>query len=1181
MLSTKLSRFLSFPTRCFAVLSALLLAFLLAMGTGPLAAQEITGTILGTISDSTGALVPGAKVTITNVDRNAVLRTVKTGNAGEYSAPLLPVGQYLVTIEAAGFKKTTQTGITLNVNDKRTVNAALEVGGNDETVSVQANALQVNTESDAATGLITGTQVRELALQSRNYEELVQLMPGVSADIGDALYAGVSSPNGGTNETAFSLNGSFGSANSWTVDGADNVDRGGNFSLLNYPSVDAIEEFKVLRGNYNAEYGRSAGGVINVITRSGTSKFHGGAYEFFRNDILDANDWSNKQQSPAADRTPFRYNDFGWTLGGPVFIPHVYNEQRNKTFFFYSEELRRIVQQNPVTGVVPDANERTGNFENPVCSVYPNSDGSCSGQVITNISQVGVINPAAAAYLKDVYSHLPLPTTQSQDILFSNQANIFNFQQEIGRIDHIFTPNLSGFVRYMQDSIPTVEGGGLFNGNPLPNVAQTSTNSPGQNVAANLTWTITPSMLNEVEYAWSYGAIRSHNIGQLAAGNSPDVAGAIALPFAETLDRIPSIGFGQANASFFGFGTYGDFNKNNAFFDNLTKTVGKHSLKFGVSYNHYEKSENSASNNAGTFSFAATPFAGAPASDQKAEFEQEFALFLLGQSSQFTQSAKDFRAVIFQNQIEFYGQDSWKARPNLTLSFGLRYSLFRQPTDGNAQATNFVPSRYVAGNAPAIDNGGNVCTAATQPCDTSITGAGSVVPNPNYDPINGIIIGGSGNGAHNSPYSTAIAPQFHNGWQPRVGFSFDPWNDGKTAVRGGYGIFVESPGIGFLENNEFINPPFVGNTTINGAPFNNPASGSLSNNSVQSVGGVSTNWHQPYAQQWDLDVQRQIPYDIILDVGYYGSKGTHQLSQVDINQPVPGAYANNTTIEAGLGAPPLGVQQMTSDSQNLLNLIRPFQGYGPIDIYEPIFSSNYNSLQSSLQKRFKAGSLVGVNYTWSKSLTNRPDQAGGNLPVPQNTANLGAEYGPSRFDRRNVFNANWVYELPFFTEQHGLVGHALGGWEFSGIVQAQSGQWLSAIGNSSVDPGGLGVFTSATAPNDPRPDQVGKPNSHAPHTIAQWYNTAAFADVPSNEFRPGNAPRATILGPGSQRWDLSMLKNVKIFETQSFQFRAEAFNVWNHTNYNNVDTTQDDGLTGQVLGAGEKRILQVALKYNF
>jgi outer membrane receptor protein involved in Fe transport len=1153
----------TFKSRCLLLAAAIAL---LAAGI-PMRGQEVTGTILGTVTDGTGAVVSGAEVAITNTDRNAVVRTVKTSKAGEFSAPLLPVGHYSLTVTAKGFRTVAETDIMLNVNDKRSVSVTLQVGSDTETVTVQANALQVDTESAAATGLITGTQVRELALQSRNYEELVQLMPGVSADIGDALYAGVSAPNGNTNETAFSLNGSFGSANSWTVDGADNVDRGGNFSLLNYPSVDAIEEFKVLRGNYNAEYGRSAGGVINVITRSGTSKFHGGVYEFFRNDVMDANDWGNKQQDPVADRTPFRYNDFGWTLGGPVFIPHVYNAARNKTFFFYSEELRRVVQQNPVTGVVPDANERLGNFENPVCSTYPNSDGSCPGNVITNVAS---INPAGAAYLKDVYSHLPGPTTPSQDLLFANESNVFNFQQEIGRIDHTFNSKLSGFARYMQDSIPTVEGGGLFNGNALPNITQTTTNSPGKNVAANLTWTITPTLLNEVEYAWSYGAIISNNSGQLAASNSPDVAAAITLPFPETLNRIPSISFGISNASFFGFGSYKDYNKNNAIFDNLTKTIGRHSLKFGFAYNHYEKSENSASNNAGTFAFAATPYEGAPATDQKAEFEQEFALFLLGNSSQFTQSANDFRAVIFQNQVEFYGQDAWKALPNLTLSFGLRYSLFRQPTDGNGSATNFVPSRYIAANAPDIDENGNV------------------VSTPNYDPLNGIIIGGSGNGAHSSPYGTKVASQSYTGLQPRIGFSFDPFNDGKTAIRGGYGVFVDSPGVGFLENNEFINPPFVGNTTINNALFNNPSIGSAANNSVQSIGGVATAWHQPYAQQWDLDAQRQIPYDIIVDIGYYGSKGTHQLSQIDINQPVPGAYTNNSIIQhqlcvaaqATTPCPP-PIQQMTSSNENLLNIIRPYQGYGPIDVYEPFFSSNYNSLQTSVQKRFGGGSLIGVNYTWAKSLTNRPDQAGGNLPVPQQGTNLAAEYGPSRFDRRNVFNTNWVYELPFFKTQQGLVGRALGGWEFSGIVQLQSGQWLTAVGNQSVDPGGLGVFESATAPNFPRPDQVGKPNHKAPHTIAQWYNTSAFADVPANEFRPGNSPRATIIGPGSQRWDLAMLKNIRVFGEQAFQFRAEAFNAWNHTNYNNVDLTMDDGITGQVLGAGEKRILQVALKYNF
>src|SRR5450755_3319363 len=284
-------------------------------------AQETTGTILGTVTDSSGAVVPNATVTITNTDRGAVIRTLLTDKNGTFNAPQLPIGHYSMSVEAKGFKTTTESGIVLNVDEKLTKNETLTVGNVSETVSVEASSLQVDTQTAAATGLITGTQVRELALSSRNYEQLVGLMPGVTSDIGDALYAGVSAPSGNTNETAFSLNGSFGTGNNWTVDGADNVDRGGNFTLLNYPSVDAIDEFKVLRGNYNAEYGRGAGGQINVITRSGTSQFHGGLYEFFRNDALDANTWSNKQTSPAVPRTPLRYNDFGGVIGGPVFIP--------------------------------------------------------------------------------------------------------------------------------------------------------------------------------------------------------------------------------------------------------------------------------------------------------------------------------------------------------------------------------------------------------------------------------------------------------------------------------------------------------------------------------------------------------------------------------------------------------------------------------------------------------------------------------------------------------------------------------------------------------------------------------------------------------------------------------------------------------------------------------------------
>src|SRR3954464_438453 len=295
--------------RC--LISALFVFFACSL----LVSQETTGTIVGTVKESTGAILPNAIVTVTNTDRNAVIRTVKTNSEGNYVAALLPVGHYSVSIAAPGFKTSTTNNLQLNVSDRLPANATLAAGQVSEVVNVEAPALLVDTQSAAATGLIDGTQIRQLALSARNYEELVSLMPGVSSAVSDTIFVGVETPGGGTNEVDFSINGNRFSQNNWTIDGADNVDRGGNFTLLNYPSVDAIEEFKVLRGNYNAEYGRSSGGQINVITRSGTAKFHGGVYEFFRNNVLDANDWLSKQSDPVVPRAPFRYNDFGGTFG--------------------------------------------------------------------------------------------------------------------------------------------------------------------------------------------------------------------------------------------------------------------------------------------------------------------------------------------------------------------------------------------------------------------------------------------------------------------------------------------------------------------------------------------------------------------------------------------------------------------------------------------------------------------------------------------------------------------------------------------------------------------------------------------------------------------------------------------------------------------------------------------------
>src|SRR5438045_1054752 len=315
---------------------------ILAVLTVAAAAQNITGSIAGTVKDPSGAVLPKATVTLTNTDTGVVVRTVKTDAAGNYSAPLLPIGHYSVTVEALSFVKFVQQGIELNVNDKLTVNAELQVGATGETVVVEANPLQVELQSAAAVGVVTGTQIQELALNTRNYEQLVTLLPGVSSSqTTDQIYVGAFAPIG-TNVVTFSINGARTSENNWTIDGFDNVDRGSNLTLLSFPSVDAISEFKVVRGAYDPEFGRSGGAQVNVITCSGVNALHGSAYEFFRNDWLNSNSFFNKHVSDPTKvikRPPLRYNDFGWTLGGPVVLPHIY-DGHSRTFFFFSEEFR-------------------------------------------------------------------------------------------------------------------------------------------------------------------------------------------------------------------------------------------------------------------------------------------------------------------------------------------------------------------------------------------------------------------------------------------------------------------------------------------------------------------------------------------------------------------------------------------------------------------------------------------------------------------------------------------------------------------------------------------------------------------------------------------------------------------------------------------------------------------------
>lgn len=1170
--------------------AARLLCAILAMLFVAYAAKaQDTGYISGTVTDKTGAVVAGAEVVVASAGGSATHSTT-TNADGAYVVAGLPGGSYNIVVTAKGFSKYSAKNVVLDVAQKIRVDIQLSVGAVTEEVVVTGESVaQVETQSSDLTSTITSKQIDNLVLNGRNFTQLVNLAPGVVSQTGqDDAKVGV------YGNVAYSMNGGRTEYNNWELDGGDNMDNGSNSTLNVYPNPEAIAEFKVLTSNYGAQYGRNGSGTVEVETKSGTSSFHGSAFEYLRNEFFNARSWE-EGADPTAPKAPYKKHDFGYTIGGPVYIPNHYNTDKKKTFFFFSEEWRR--EKNPhTTGAVnvPSDPERAGNFSDlcsptagvidkknfPDCPVNPATGLRFAGDTVT-IDPVGqgllsLIPKAEAGLFNNgfpaVVQTVSLPET---------------WREELIRVDHNINDNYRLTFRYIHDSWQTQTENPLWgNGTSFEDI-NTEFVGPGTSFVARLNANITPTLLNE--FVASYTA---DHIFLTAINNPPLPAG---FPMGVLFKngqggKLPAISLGNNVAYGGGFSAdTGYFPWNNAnpvytYRDNLTKIIGTHTLQFGFYAAFAQKNEQNSPYIQGILTFDSSnksiPSTG-----------NAFADLLTGRVAQFSQVNLQAKYYNRYRIVEPYFQDDWRVTPRLTLNLGLRLSLYGTYRERYRHAFSFSPSAFVNGGSPAIDDGsvtgqeGAFIPGAGNPFNGIIqcgaTGGNSLVPSLVTSLFAGATVGGSSNPGCLSGHLFNPAP--------RIGFAWDPKGDGKMAIRGGYGMFFEHTN-GNEGNTESLegSAPF----SLNASQFNINGYGNIGGGGLLfplSVTSIPEKAIWPYVQQWHLDVQKEFPGHFVATVSYVGSKGTHLTQQRNINQlhPVPSSAnpyvaagrpitpeiddANGNVIYAGdcstLTVGPGGAPITGQAADNLgvacgndPNPLRPLFGFGNITRLEDQANSIYNALQTTVRRT--VGDLtLSVSYTYSHSIDNSSDRFDGAFV---NSYNLATNRGDSDFDMRHNLAISYVYALPFY-KGSGLSHTLLGGWQVSGITIAQTGTHFSVTnGTDFGDAAGVanGVGTGS------RPDIVGNPHTSSTEISGVrgplLYNPAAYQIPVGLTF--GNVGRNTLTNPGRINFDFGLFKRFSFGETRALDFRWENFNLFNHTQYNGVNNSMDCAPIGSTAG---------------
>jgi hypothetical protein len=1163
-----------------------------------LAQDETAATIVGQVTDSSGAAVPNVTITV-NGKETGVTRTVQSDVEGNYSISPLPPGEYTITIEQSGFKRYVQN-ITLNVKDRRQVAIVLEVGAVSETVTVVDEAPLIQ-ESPTGQTLINNKQIVEIPLNNRDFTKLLELVPGVSSDLTDETSLGL------TNRTSVSINGMRRNGVNYLVDGVNNTDGGSNITLLSTPTIDSIKEFKVLSSNFTAEVGRSGSGTVTLVTRGGTNQYRFSLYEFVRNDIFNANTFFNNRRGRKADGTPqadvprLRYNTFGGTVSGPLPFFNfgdgggpLFHSGKNRTFFFYSQDFRRISRATTTnTTLVPSVAERSGDFSARLgLPLYLQANGT-SGTTVTatplnvidtngntiQARQNQLFNPAGRAYAGNIIPAsdinpiarallqlYPLPNSGTNQFVY-NAVGIQNTRQEVIRIDHNFNKNNSIFGRYTHDLNETQEPGGLFNGIALPNVATTNTKVPGQLLAISMTSILTPNMTNEVAYNFSQNHIFTDLIGRgrlsdygLSIGNGLGQA------FPENNNNaipsisIPGITFAGSTQG------YDIIYRSQVIRDNLTYVRGRHTLKFGAEIAFESKNENASNNTQGQFTFDQLQTRGiATNGTTLTQTGIGLGSFLLGRANSYLEDEFDITFNLNLGRREFYAQDTFRIRPNLTLDFGVRYQYFVPATDKNNVLSTFDPSFYSLSKAP---------TCANANCTSLVRGTG--------DPLNGIRVAGV-----NSTFGDTIVKSDKNNFSPRVGLAYSPnfetgifnkifGDPGESVIRAGYGFYYDQIATFLYQDPTTPNRPFNNratytSSTTNVITFANPTAGALGNLPIIALGGINPDLKTPEIQQYSVGIQRQLFKNAVIDISYVGTKGDFLLRRRDINFVEPSKFFDPAALAAvGCAASNLG-------TTNCINLLRPYRGYGAITYIETAARSRYNGMLSSFTYRFAKGSTLTLSYTFSKNLTDFTNDRDA-VDAPQNPYNTFAEYAEARTSRPHIFSASYVYEIPFFRKlENRFLRAILDGYQISGITNLESGPPVSRVLAVS-NLGGL-RGNRAQLIGDPKGGLAGTidPVSGLPYI----YDPNAFANPALGTF--GNSGRAIFRLPGRKQTNLAISRYFYFNRDKNryLQLRAEAFNVFNTTQFLGVDNQIGFTTSGLPTSTRLPREFQFAAKFNF